>query len=74
MPKEVRDELGLAAGSKVMFVRLDDGSYRFLTRNQQLQDLAGILQQPGRPALAIEEINEGIAEGAAESGLRGLKE
>jgi hypothetical protein len=33
--------------------------------------LFGSLHRPGISALTIEEINEGIAVGAAESGLRG---
>ncbi|WP_404429566.1 AbrB/MazE/SpoVT family DNA-binding domain-containing protein [Microbacterium lacus] len=72
VPKEVRDDLNLVAGSKVMFVKLSGGQYRLIARTGRIQDLAGMLYDPDRPALTIEEINNAIAEGGAESGLRGM--
>ncbi|WP_182377794.1 AbrB/MazE/SpoVT family DNA-binding domain-containing protein [Nocardioides sp. WS12] len=72
VPKEIRDDLRLVAGSKVMFVRLGPGNYRMVARTGKIQDLFGILHRPGQRALTIEEINDGIAEGAAESGMRGV--
>ncbi|MFT4229607.1 MAG: AbrB/MazE/SpoVT family DNA-binding domain-containing protein [Microbacterium sp.] len=72
IPKDVRDDLNLTAGSKVMFVRLHNGHYRIVPRTGRIQDLAGILHDPDAPAMTIAEINEAIAEGAAESGMRGL--
>jgi antitoxin PrlF len=73
VPKEVRDDLGLVAGSKVMFVKLGPRHYRLVARTGRIEDLFGILHVEGRPALTIEEINEGIAAGAAESGLKGAE-
>ncbi len=49
-----------------------DGSYRLVARTGQVKDLAGILHRPGRRPLTIEEINDGIAEAAAESARQGL--
>lgn len=74
VPKDVRDDLGLQAGSKVMFVKLGPGHYRIVARTGRIEDLFGILHRPGQPALTIEEINEGIAAGAAESGMRGMED
>jgi AbrB family looped-hinge helix DNA binding protein len=73
VPRDVREELNLTAGSKVMFVRLGPRDYRIVARTGKIEDLFGILHRPGASALTIEEINEGIAEGAAESGMRGLE-
>jgi AbrB family looped-hinge helix DNA binding protein len=74
IPKEVRDDLRLVPGSKVMFVKLSPGHYRMVARTGRIDDLAGMLYRPGQRTLTIEEINEGIAEGAAESGMRGVRD
>lgn len=72
IPKDVRADLGLEAGSTVLFVKVGEGSYRMVARTGRIQDLAGILQRSHQRPLTIDEINESIAEAAAESGLRGL--
>lgn len=72
VPKEVREHLGLVAGSKVLFVRLPDGQYRLVARTGTVDDFIGVLHDPAQPAMSIEEINEAIAEGGAASGLRGI--
>lgn len=74
VPKEVRDDLHLVAGSMVMFVKLGEGHYRLVARTGKIDDLAGMLHRPRERPLSIEEINEGIADAAAESGLRGLRD
>jgi len=65
VPKDVRDDLGLTAGSKVMFVKLPGGHYRIVSRTGSIMDLAGILHDPSRKPLTIEEMDDAIAEGAA---------
>ncbi|WP_227529549.1 AbrB/MazE/SpoVT family DNA-binding domain-containing protein [Microbacterium tenebrionis] len=73
VPKDVREDLGLVPGSKVMFVKLPNGQYNVVPRTGKIQDLFGMLHQPGVPAMTIEEINDAIAEGGAESGMRGME-
>lgn len=73
VPKEVRDDLKLEAGSQVMFVKLPGGHYRIVARTGKISDLKGILNYPGMPHLTIEEMNNAIGEAAAESGMRGLE-
>ena len=73
VPKEVRDDLHLIAGSKVLFVKLRNGQYRIIPRTGKIQDLAGMLFDPNEPPMTIDEINEAIAEGGAASGMRGLE-
>lgn len=72
MPKEVRESLHLEAGDKVLFVVLPGKRAAIVPRNRDIRDLAGILHDPDRPGASIDEINEGIARGAAESGARGI--
>lgn len=72
MPKEVRDDLNLVPGSKVMFVKLPNGQYNIVPKTGSVEDLFGMLHQPGVPAMTIDEINDAIAEGGAESGMRGM--
>lgn len=72
MPKEVRDGLNLVPGSKVMFVKLPNGQYNIVPKTGSVEALFGMLHQPGVPPMTIEEINDAIAEGGAESGMRGM--
>jgi len=71
IPKEMREDLGLVAGSKVVFIRLANGSYRILPRTRKASDLAGLLHDPSEPVLTLEEMDGIIAEGWAESGMHG---
>lgn len=73
VPKEVRDDLKLTAGSKVMFVKLTHGQYRIVPRTGSVEDFLGMLYDPAEPAMTIGEINDAIAEGGAASGMRGLE-
>ncbi|MGH3350209.1 MAG: AbrB/MazE/SpoVT family DNA-binding domain-containing protein [Nocardioides sp.] len=68
IPKDVRDDLRLEAGSKVMFVRLGPREYRLVARTGKISDLYGVLARPGQRSLTAEEINEAIADAASESG------
>lgn len=72
IPKDVRESMGLKPGSKLLWVKISDRQYRVVARTGSIEDLAGILYRPGQRALTIEEINEGIAEGAAHGAMRGV--
>lgn len=72
IPKDVREDLRLTAGSKVMFVKVAEGQYRIVPRTGGVEDLIGMLYDPAAAVLTIDEINEAIAEGGAASGMRGL--
>lgn len=73
VPKEVRDTLRLEPGDKVMFVALPNGRATIVPRNRSIEELFGLLYDPDIPPMTIEEMNEAIAEGAAESGMRGMR-
>lgn len=72
IPKEMREELHLEAGSKVTFIRVSEGHYRIIPRTGSLMDLAGILHDPDRPTMTIDDMNDAIAEGGAASGMQGI--
>lgn len=72
IPKQMREELHLEPGSKVMFIRVSEGLYRLLPRTGDLSDLAGILHDPGRRTMSIEDMNTAIADGGAASGAQGI--
>ncbi|MFC5337622.1 AbrB/MazE/SpoVT family DNA-binding domain-containing protein [Leucobacter denitrificans] len=55
VPNEMRADLGLAAGSKVTFVRLVNGEYRVLPRTHNVMDLAGLLYDPNRRAKTLDD-------------------
>lgn len=72
LPKEVRDRHGLKAGDQVEFIE-QNGMTWMKPRNVRAIDLAGVLGPPPKGPKTLEEIEEGIAQAAAESGTRGLK-
>ena len=74
IPKDVRDDLGLTTGSKVMFVKVAEGHYRIVPRTGGVDGLIGMLHDPEAPTLTLAEIDDAIAEGGAASGLQGLSE
>ena len=66
VPAEVRAKLGLSAGSRVLFEELPDGSYRVRARRRDIRELYGMLQaEPGFVA-TLEQMDDAVAEGAAQ--------
>lgn len=70
MPKEIRDDLGLVPGSKVMFVKLPNGQYNMIPKTGKLSDLFGALHYAGMPTMTLEEMDDAVAEAAMEDDLR----
>lgn len=68
VPAEVRAALGLHEGSTIDFVPTPAGSYEIVARRTSIRDLKGMLARPGRRPVSIEEMNEAIADAAAEAG------
>ena len=60
IPVEVRNELGLNPGDRVIFAKNENGRFVLYPKNGNIEDLKGILDKPDR-TLSIEEINEAIA-------------
>ena len=64
IPKEVRDELGIETGTRVMFVRTSVG-YVLKPINQPLMRLKGKFKYDG-PPLSDEQIDRRVGEALAE--------
>ena len=72
IPKEVRERLGLRAGHQIRFEFADDGTLIVRPKTVALMSLAGSLKRPGKGA-TLEDIEEGVRQGAAASFRRSLK-
>lgn len=73
VPKEIRDALGLMSGSQLTFAHLPNGRYALSARTRSLADLSGILYDPDRAPMTIDDINDAIAESGAASGMQGME-
>jgi antitoxin PrlF len=65
LPLEVRETLGLKAGSRVSFVRTPDGSYELIPATGSVRALRGLLSAERAP-VSLEQMEQAIADGAAE--------
>lgn len=72
IPAEVREYLGLKPGDRITYA-MNDGRVELRARNLRAIELLGILGSPPAGPQTIEQINEGIAEAAAESAMVGLR-
>ena len=70
LPKAVRQALGLKPGDRLRYIILDDGEVRLLRRGS-IDDLEGMLRNPSRGVASLDDMDDGVAAGAAErSGIR----
>lgn len=60
LPKAIRDELKLDAGSKLDFTVKADGTLAARPLNRSIESLIGMLHKPGRKAATVEEMNEAV--------------
>lgn len=65
LPRDVRAALKLSPGDKVRYIILDGGEVRLL-RCQPLLGLAGLLKGKTGSQVTLEDMNEAIAESAAQ--------
>jgi len=68
IPAAVRSALKLKAGTRVRFLKEDDGRFSFVPVTGSIRALKGIVPSIGRP-VSLEEMDQAIAEAAS----RGLK-
>lgn len=69
IPVVVRNELGLRSGSRVHFVRRDDGSYLIAPATRSVTVLKGCLVPPPAP-VSLEQMDEAIAAATEERARR----
>jgi AbrB family looped-hinge helix DNA binding protein len=68
IPLEVRNAMGVSAGTRIDFVRGDDGRYVMIPKTGSISALKGIIPLRRKPA-TIEEMQEAIVAGATK-GIR----
>ncbi len=69
IPAEVRRSLGLKAGSRVDFVRLDSGAYELAPATGTVTALKGCVPVPATP-VTVEQMEAAIADAAIADVLR----
>lgn len=67
-PRDVRQALGLHPGDRVRYMVLDGGEVR-IVRSRPVMAMAGLLEGQSPRRATLEEIEEVIAESAAEAGM-----
>ena len=73
--KEIFQHVGIKPGEKLEIDLLPGGEFRgrAVRKKGKIEDVFGMLAGKTDVKLTIEEINEAIAEAAAEAGMAGLK-
>ena len=61
IPIEIRKGLGIKPGDKIEFHLLSNGSATMRVKRGTLKDFIGILRQPGKRALSLKAMDEGVA-------------
>lgn len=64
LPREVRAVLGVCAGDRLDFVRLEDGNYAIVPASRSIRSLKGVIPRPSK-AVTLEDMNAAIVDGAA---------
>lgn len=63
LPKEVRSALGVSAGDRLDFVRLEDGAYAIVPASHSVRALKGVLP-PRAEAVSLKAMDAAIEAGA----------
>lgn len=63
LPREVRSALGVSAGDRLDFVRLEDGAYVIVPASHSVRALKGVLPRRAE-AVSLEEMDAAIEAGA----------
>ena len=59
IPADIRNALGLSAGQRVVFTRLEDGTTIMRAKTRSVLELRGMLKPAGRHKVSVEEMNIG---------------
>ncbi len=65
IPAEVRKDLGLDAGDRIVFVRSKQGEYSFIPATHSIRELKGLFARKLKRPVTIEEMNAAIRRRAA---------
>ena len=67
VPKKVRESLMLHPGDVLTWIEVDEGVFQVVVSAQDAMSMAGMFHNPDRPAKTIKQMEEAIAQGAANS-------
>jgi antitoxin PrlF len=67
IPVKVRTALGLDSGDRIEFVELEKGQFVIIPATRSLQELNGLFKGKRKTAATVEEMDEAIAKGIADS-------
>jgi antitoxin PrlF len=70
IPREIREKLHLKAGDKLSFTLLPNGTVIMRVKNKNILDLAGVLHDPSRPPVSLQEMQVAIEETAVDRYLK----
>ena len=73
VPKAIRDHLKIESGTQLDFKLNDDGSISVRSLKRSALSIVGLLRRPGRPAVTVEQMNQAVADAAAERHSRSRK-
>ena len=59
IPRKVRTDLGVSAGDRIDFVRLDDGNYAIVLAGGSIRALKGVIAPPETP-VSLEDMEAAI--------------
>ncbi len=66
VPKAIRDHLKIETGTQLDFKLNEDGSISVRSLKRSALSIVGLLRQPGRAAVTVEQMNLAVADAAAE--------
>jgi len=67
IPVQVRKALGVNSGDRIEFVELEKGQFAIIPATRSLQELNGLFKGRRKTAATVEEMDEAIAKGIADS-------
>jgi antitoxin PrlF len=70
LPKPIRDQLGIRAGTRIDFEVQADGSLRARVLTRGSAGLFGLVARPGEAARSLEEIDAGVTAAVVERSRR----
>jgi antitoxin PrlF len=74
LPKAIRDQLKIEAGTQLDFKLNDDGSISVRPLKRSALSIVGLLHRPKQRAVPVEQMNQAIADAAAERHQRSLRQ
>jgi AbrB family looped-hinge helix DNA binding protein len=62
IPQKVRTDMGVTAGDRIDFVRMEDGNYAVVPASHSIKSLKGVIPRPKRP-VSLKDMQAAIEAG-----------